>query len=137
MTDSVRIVQYRHYELKQVLALYRSVGWGIYTGAPERLSRAFAASLDCYAAFHGEMLVGLVRLVGDGESVVLIQDILVRPEYRRRGIGRQLIARVLLQYRRVRQIHVMTDDLPDTVGFYKAVGFTPAVQLRFCALTRM
>lgn len=137
MIGSVRVVQYRQYDEQQVLALYASAGWGIYTQDPAKLRRAFAASLDSYAAFQGNLLVGLVRLVGDGETVVLIQDILVRPECRRMGIGRQLMAQVFLHYHLVRQIHVMTDDLPETVGFYKAVGFTPVTQLHYCALTRM
>ena len=37
----------------------------------------------------------MVRVVGDGASVILIQDLLVHPEYQRKGIGDQLMRAVL------------------------------------------
>lgn len=121
----------------EVLELYRSVGWSAYYDHPEVLKKAFDNSLCAFAAWDGECLVGLIRAVGDGASVVFVQDILVRPEYQRRGIGTRLIARLLERYEHVRQLHLLTDDRPDTVGFYKAVGFTPVENLHCRAFARV
>ena len=46
----------------------------------------------------------MVRVVGDGASVILIQDLLVHPEYQRKGIGSQLMRAVLERCEDVYQI---------------------------------
>ena len=88
-------------------------------------------------AYEEGKLVGLIRAVGDGVTIVFVQDILVNPVYQRRGIGRALIASLLAQYENVRQIHLLTDDNAQTVGFYKAVGFTTVEQIHAKAFTRL
>ena len=59
------------------------------------LERAYENSFLKIAAFEGKQLIGMVRVVGDGASVILIQDLLVRPEYQRKGIGSQLLRCIL------------------------------------------
>ena len=39
----------------------------------------------------GRRLVGLVRVVGDGASIAYVQDLLVHPDWQRRGIGARLL----------------------------------------------
>ena len=131
------IKEYTYYLEDELLALYRSVGWSAYYQQPETLRRAFEKSLSVLAAYADGELAGILRAVGDGETVVFIQDILVKPEYQRKGIGTYLIARLLEQYKHVRQLHLMTDDLPETVAFYKAVGFVPVEAAHFRAFTRL
>ena len=57
-----------------VLDLYASVGWSNYTNRPQQLEQAFHQSLFVMAAYDGEELVGLIRAVGDGLTIVFIQD---------------------------------------------------------------
>lgn len=135
--DAVSIKEYGNYQEPEVLALYQSVGWSAYYGKPEALKAAFARSLCVLGAYAEGRLVGLIRAVGDGVSIVFIQDVLVEPGFQRRGIGRRLVAELLRRYRHVRQLHLMTDDLPETVAFYKAVGFTPTEEVHFRAFTRL
>jgi len=131
------IKPYSQYDETQILPLYRAVGWSNYYNRPEMLKQAFAGSLCTLAAWENGRLIGLIRAVGDGVTIVFIQDILVHPAYQRRGIGRALIARMLECYDHVRQIHLLTDDVPETVGFYKAVGFTPVEHIHAKAFTRL
>lgn len=70
---------------------------------------------------HG--LLGLVRVVGDGETIIYIQDLLVREKYRRQGIGTELIKMVLKKYKHVRQKVLITDDTEETRLFYESLGF--------------
>ena len=135
--EHIHIQEMSGYEEQQVLALYKSVGWSAYFREPEALKRGFSQSLCVFGAYDAEQLVGLIRAVGDGETIVFIQDILVKPEYQRRGIGRALVAKLLERYAQVRQIHLLTDDLPETVGFYQGVGFTPVEQIYAKAFTRL
>ena len=108
--------------MPEVLALYKSVGWSMYTRDPARLERALTHSLTVLSAYEGKQLVGLIRAVGDGETILFIQDLLVLPEYQRRGIGKQLIEALLARFPEVRQRVLLTDDDPKTRSFYKAAG---------------
>ena len=89
------IEEYTTYQESEVLALYGSVGWTAYTEQPEALRRGFAGSLLTLASRENGTLVGLLRAVGDGCTVVLVQDLLVRPDHQRRGIGTALMQAAL------------------------------------------
>ena len=112
-------------QLKQadVLALYQAVGWNMYTRDPKKLERAIAQSLSVMGAYDGDQLVGLIRAVGDGETILFIQDLLVLPSYQRQGIGRQLVNALVDQFPQVRQRVLLTDDQPQTRAFYENIGF--------------
>lgn len=75
----MEIREYTAYNEADVLRLYASVGWTAYTADPEALRQGFAASLLTLAAYEGETLVGLIRAVGDGHTIVFVQDLLVLP----------------------------------------------------------
>ena len=95
----MHIEEYTTYQESEVLALYGSVGWTAYTEQPEALRRGFAGSLLTLAARENGTLVGLLRAVGDGCTVVLVQDLLVRPDHQRRGIGTALMQAALERFR--------------------------------------
>ena len=122
---------------EEVLEIYKSVGWTIYASDPEKLRRAFENSLYILGAYDGDTLVGILRAVGDGETVVFLQDILVRPDKQGQGIGRKLMAEFFCKYSHVRQVQLLTDDTPATVGFYRAVGMVPAEELHFKSFVKL
>lgn len=132
----VTIKAYTEYREQEILGLYRSVGWSAYYSQPEVLRRAFANSLAVFAAWDGERLAGLIRVIGDGETVVFIQDLLVQPDYQRQGIGTMLIGTIRAKFTHVRQMHLMTDDTPRTVSFYKACGFLTPEEVHCRAFTK-
>ena len=117
------IREYRTYNAQEILALYGSVGWTAYTDRPEALKAGFDRSLLCLAAYEGKELVALLRAVGDGQTVVLLQDILVHPARQRQGIGTKLVRAALERFRDVRQVQLVTDDRPETASFYESLGF--------------
>ena len=61
-------------EMTDLLALYSSVGWTNYTNNPAMLEEAVKASLWQLAVYDEEELVAYIRLVGDGHSVIFVQD---------------------------------------------------------------
>ena len=83
----MEIKEYRAYNEADILRLYESVGWTAYTDHPEVLRKGFENSMLILTAYEGDQLLGIIRAVGDGYTVVFIQDILVFPEYQRKGIG--------------------------------------------------
>ena len=114
---------YTEYNEAEILDLYASVGWTAYTDDPAALRNGFANSLLTLAAYEEAELAGLIRVVGDGHTVVFVQDILVRPQFQRRGSGSALLQAVLDRYSNVRQIELVTDDTQKTTAFYRSMGF--------------
>ena len=106
-----------------VLDLYASVGWSNYTNRPQKLEQAFHQSLFVIAAYDDEELVGLIRAVGDGLTIVFIQDLLVYPHYQRQGIGRGLLQQTLERFKDVYQIQLATEQSDKNLAFYRELGF--------------
>jgi len=79
-------------------------------------------------AWADQKLVGLVRVVGDGLTIIYIQDLLVQPNYQNQKIGTTLMTTVLNRYKQVRQRVLLTDDAPDVRKFYEKNGFISADQ---------
>ena len=125
------------FELDVLLDLYERVGWTNYTQRPEMLKNAYEHSLLILGAYDGDKLVGVIRTVGDGASVVFIQDILVYPEYQRKGIGTQLLREIMERFSDVYQMELMTDNTAKSVSFYQSVGFVKADDMGCCAFIRM
>ena len=122
----IKITEYTKYNSDEILNLYNSVGWCSYTNRPEMLRHAFEHSLKILGAHDdNNKLVGIIRAVGDGFSVLFIQDILVLPEYQRKGIGTKLLKSMLALYPEVYQTQLVTDKTEKTVEFYKSCGFLP------------
>ena len=101
----VILKEYSGYNEEEILGLYESLGWTNYTDNPAMLKNAY-----------------LIRVVGDGFSVIFIQDILVHPEFQRKGVGTLLLKKVLCEYESVYQKHLITEDTEKTTLFYKSFG---------------
>ena len=109
----MEIKEYTEFKADEILQLYTQVGWTAYTE-----------------------LLGIVRVVGDGTTIVLVQDILVYPARQRQGIGTALLKAVLERYKNVRQIQLVTDNTPKTVAFYKSLGFLDFAEFGCCGFMR-
>ena len=110
-------------KLEDVLHLYQAVGWTNYTHQPEMLDQALSHSLAIYVALDGDIVVGLIRLVGDGFSSVFVQDLIVLPSYQCQGIGSALMKEGLEDYKDVYQVQLVTEQTEKTLGFYRSMGF--------------
>jgi GNAT superfamily N-acetyltransferase len=133
----MEISEYRTYKEAEILPLYESVGWTAYTDQPEVLRKGFENSLLTLAAYEGDQLLGIIRAVGDGYTVVFVQDILVFPEHQRKGIGTALLKALLDGYSHVRQIELATDNTPKTIAFYKSMGFCELSKIGCCGFMRI
>ena len=110
---------------EEIFPLYEAVGWTNYTSNPIMLQNALEHSLFILTARDEEgKLIGFLRAVGDGYSILYIQDIIVLPEYQRQGIGTQLLRQTLEYFNEVYQIILITDSEVKTIAFYEANAFT-------------
>ncbi|MBN2400123.1 MAG: GNAT family N-acetyltransferase [Candidatus Aminicenantes bacterium] len=112
-----------------VKRLYQDAGWW----QPGDESRNGCTWIDtlvkqsfCFAgAFCGAELIGMGRALSDGISDAYIQDVVVLKKYRRAGIGRRIIEKIIhfLQARRIGWIGLIAE--PGTQTFYRELGFSP------------
>ena len=119
--------------VEELTELYDSVGWSAYTKTPERLIPMLEGSRYLYTAREATpegtgRLIGLVRAVGDGNSIAYIQDLLVHPHAQRQGVGSALLKRVIEDFDRedIRQRLITTDVASEhAVALYKRYGYAP------------
>ena len=111
-------------DLCEVVALYRSVGWTAYADAPTTLEAALRGSSRVVTARRSGTLVGLARVITDGATICYLQDVLVHPDARGIGIGRDLVEASLRPYAHVRQKVLLTDHEPGQRAFYESLGFS-------------
>ncbi|WP_206390944.1 GNAT family N-acetyltransferase [Olsenella sp. An285] len=107
----------------EILALYGAVGWTNYIARPDTLRAGYEGSLAAWGAFAGDKLVGVVRVVGDGVTIVFVQDLIVAPSHQRRGIGAQLMQAVMNRFSDVYQMELLTDDGSGACALYERLGF--------------
>ena len=88
-------------------------------------------------AYDSDQLVGVIRTVGDGQTIVFVQDIVVLPEYQRKGIGTKLLKAVMDKYKDVYQVELLTDNTDKTKAFYRSVGFIASDEIDCVAFIRM
>ena len=132
----MEIREYTEYREEEILRLYTEVGWTAYTKDMSTLEQGYKHSLLVLSAYENEELLGIVRAVGDGHTIVFVQDILVFPEKQRQGVGTALLKAVLDRYPDVRQIELVTDNTPKTVAFYKSLGFSELSEIGCCGFVR-
>lgn len=122
---------------EQLEKLYNDVGWTAYTNDMKVLEQAVEQSLDVIAAWDDEELVGFIRVVGDGLTIIYIQDILVLNAYQNKGIATELIQQVLKTYKSVRQKVLLTEEAADVRRFYEKNGFQSCDQGNLVAFAKM
>ena len=133
----MEIKYYDHFHLEEILHLYQSVGWTNYLKRVDILEEAYANSLCVLAAYDGDSLLGIIRAIGDGLTIVFVQDIIVLPEYQRKGIGTKLLKTLMDKYKDVYQMELLTDNTEKTKAFYRSVGFTASDDMGCVAFIRM
>jgi ribosomal protein S18 acetylase RimI-like enzyme len=102
--------------------LYVQNGWTNYLRDWDKTRRAIQHS-KTLSALSDHQVVGLIRAVTDGETILYIQDLLVLPEYQRRGIATHLLKQLLSKYPGVGQIVLIAEASKTAELFYAQMGF--------------
>jgi GNAT superfamily N-acetyltransferase len=131
------IKTYENFHLEEIINLYQSVGWTNYLEKIDILEEAYANSICVLSAYDDDRLIGIIRAVGDGKTIVLVQDIIVLPEHQRKGVGTKLLKAVMDKYNDVYQMELMTDNTQKTKAFYRSVGFTASDDIGCVAFIKM
>ncbi|PKH12153.1 GNAT family N-acetyltransferase [Planomicrobium sp. MB-3u-38] len=135
-------MEYVYKEGKQIdkeslKSLYEDVEWFAYTKDLDQLAEAVAHSLYVLSIWDNDELIGLIRVVGDGLTIIYIQDILVLKCRQNQGIASELIRRVLIKYRNVRQKVLLTEEAAGVRHFYEKNGFESCDQGTLVAFAKL
>ncbi|MBQ4106403.1 MAG: GNAT family N-acetyltransferase [Lentisphaeria bacterium] len=106
-----------------VLRLYSAVGWCEPDDRGEWVDAMFAGSCAAIGAFDGDRAVGFARALSDGVSDAFIQDVVVDPAYRKRGIARELVTRLVAELERRGVDWIGLVGVPGTRRLYESCGF--------------
>jgi GNAT superfamily N-acetyltransferase len=119
------------------LELYNTTGWNEkYRASAAELARAVANSWHFVAAYEGERLVGIGRVVSDGVLYAMIYDLIVNPDYQGCGIGAEILRRLVEKCRAAGIRDVQLFSAKGKAPFYRKYGFeerpvdAPGMRLR-------
>ncbi len=117
--------------IEALLALYKAVGWHVYTAgeAQADLVQALRNSTYVVTAWEGDRLLGLARALSDDVSVCYLQDILVLPAFQGQGIGTRLAQTCIERFGHVRLHITLTDNDERQMRFYESLGYHNVCQL--------
>lgn len=98
-------------------------GWTTPLDPAEHLA-VLRGSSHVVLALAGDSVVGFVNALSDGVLTAYIPLLEVLPTHRGRGVGRELVQRLLAEIGPLYMIDVMCDD--EVFAFYEPLGFQRA-----------
>lgn len=119
------LVKHNELTAEQFITLWESV-WG-QGPSPEQTQLAMKHTIFRISVWDGDKIVAMARMIGDMGLNYYIKDVVVRPEYQRKGIGKMMIQELLkfINDNGVSgtEIFVELCAMPDKIPFYEKFGF--------------
>ena len=112
-------------DLEQLAELLRGAGFDV-SEDRARLAQQVAGARYVVSAWDGTRLVGFARAISDGVRNAYVSSVAVLPGYRGRGIGRELVTRLLQDKE---GILFVLHARPEVKEFYARFGFSEAVDM--------
>jgi ribosomal protein S18 acetylase RimI-like enzyme len=122
-TDEISYHDTQDVDIFQLARLLEQAGWHNRSRDTGRLAKLVSGSTFIVSAWHGDRLVGFARAISDGVSHAYISDVAVLEDYRRRGIAREILRRIVLGRD---EICFVLHARPDLEAFCTAAGFQVA-----------
>lgn len=105
--------------------LYDAVGWGSYE--KEISQKALSNNIYSVSIYENDNIIGYGRIIGDGIIFLYIHDIMVKPEYQGKGIGKTIMNKLLEKIKKLKKenpyLRVYLGASPDKEDFYRKCGF--------------
>lgn len=111
----------RCFSQQQLQELFKSVNW-LSADYPERLYKALNNCETVFTAWDNALLVGLINAIDDGELTAYVHYLLVRPEYQKVGIGKELLRLVREKYKDYLYVELIAESR-ELIGYYEKNGF--------------
>ena len=107
-------------DLTELVSLRERVGFPQLSQAT--ISAQIQGSRWVWSAWDEARIVGFVRAISDGTTNAYVCAMMVHPNYRRRGIARELMRRLTADKPHIRWV---LHSREEAVPFYQAIDFAP------------
>ncbi len=116
----IELVEKPEIKAEELALLRKSVGWD---GQVEQVRQTIGCSYFWAGCHAAGKLVGYIEVISDGIDDAYIRNLIVHPEYQRRGIGLKLLG---LATGRIKADGIKTTNVlfePELASFYRKAGF--------------
>ena len=105
---------------KQISDLRKSVGWN---GMLEDYKKSLINSYLYICCFNNDELIGFLDVVSNGVTDAYIQDVIVKPSFQKKGIGKKLMDMAIEKLSKdgIYAISVLFTE--ENLNFYKKFNF--------------
>jgi len=120
---NIQFKETRDLPIEKVVALYKSVDWSS-ANKPDLLHKALLGSHSLFSAWNNDQLIGVGNAITDGHLVVYYPHLVVHVDYQGKGVGTQLMQRLMTRYKGFHQHMLVADGR--AINFYRKCGFERA-----------
>ncbi len=109
----------------EIIKLYKAGGWWRESYDSSGINSLIAGSFAFAVVIDNKkgQTIGMGRIISDGVSDAYIQDLVILPEYRGKGIGKKLVNYLTEHCLSKKLIWIGLIAEPGQDGFYSSVGF--------------
>lgn len=110
---------------EQIIEFYRQAGWWSKgdDDDPELLNKLIAGSHCFLVCASGDEIAGIGRALSDSVSDAYIQDVFVKPGFRKQGLGGEITMRIINKLRGDGMKWIGLIATPEAKGVYLRLGF--------------
>jgi len=126
-SSEIKVVHAKEWPAEDIVALYMAGSWWKDEYDPSGVDDLVRGSTDFVIAYHEGLrkTVGMGRLISDGSSDGYIQDLVVLPEHRGKGIGAMMVKELLKTGIRLGLVWIGLIAEEGSEDFYTEQGFEP------------
>ena len=122
--DSILVSIVKSWDSAEIVFLYKTGGWWKDTYDPAEIPRLITGSFAfAVAADSNGHAIGMGRAISDGVSDAYIQDLVILPEYRGKGIGTRILSVLIKHCKQAGLSWIGLIAEPDSDEFYVPHGF--------------
>jgi len=113
--------------IDEIVELYKAGGWWKESYDPSSINQLIAGSFAFAVVVDStiEKAVGMGRVLSDGVSDAYIQDLIVLPKYRGRGIGKKLVKLLITHCISKGIVWIGVIAEPGSDKLYRSLGLKP------------
>ncbi|EOO74113.1 ribosomal-protein-alanine acetyltransferase [Bacillus cereus VD021] len=109
-------------DFNELLTMYESLGWNSLKLSVNELEQMCKQSWYAIYVFDDQKLVGMGRVISDGVITGIICGVCVLPEYQSKGIGKEIVERLIRHCEQKRVIPQLM-CVEDLKYYYESIGF--------------
>ncbi|BAY17080.1 GCN5-related N-acetyltransferase [Anabaenopsis circularis NIES-21] len=114
-------------QISELVQLYKNEFWSKQRTYQDVAKMLKASNIVLGLIDNNEQLIGFTRVLTDFVYRATIYDVIIKPDYRKQGLGVKLLDAIVNHPQLNPVEHIALYCLPEMIPFYQRWGFTPKV----------